>query len=71
MGENDLEITEMPLRAKTLDKKVWEEGVEPGGKNPFADNSYVEEVEMDILKKPMKAEEVKKSQARLLGGKTW
>jgi len=67
MGENDLEITEMPLRAKTLGKKVWEEGVEPGGKNPFADNSYVEEVEMDILKKPMKAEEVKKSQARLLG----
>ena len=71
MGENDLEITEMPLKAKTLRKKVWEEGVEPGGNNPFADNSYVEEVEMDILKKPMKAEEVKKSQARLLGGKTW
>ena len=71
MGENDLEITEMPLRAKTLGKKVWEEGVEPGGKNPFADNSYVEEVEMDILKKPMKAEELKKSQSRLLGGKTW
>lgn len=71
MGENDLEITEMPLRAKTLKKDVWEEGVEPGGKNPFADNSYVEEVEMDVLRKPMKAEEVKKSQARLLGGKTW
>lgn len=71
MGENDLEITEMPLKAKTLRKTVWEEGVEPGGNNPFADNSYVEEVEMDILKKPMKAEEVKKSQARLLGDKTW
>ena len=71
MGENDLEITEMPLKAKTLKKEVWEEGVEPGGKNPFADNSYVETVEMDVLRKPMKAEEVKKSQARLLGGKTW
>lgn len=71
MGENDLEIAEMPLRAKTLKKDVWEEGVEPGGNNPFADNSYVEEVEMDVLRKPMKAEEVKKSQARLLGGKTW
>ena len=71
MGENDLEITEMPLKAKTLKKDVWEEGVEPGGKNPFADNSYVEEVEMDVLRKPMKAEEVKKSQTRLLGGKTW
>ncbi|MBQ8949153.1 MAG: strawberry notch C-terminal domain-containing protein [Prevotella sp.] len=71
MGENDLEITEMPLKAKTLKKDVWEEGVEPGGKNPFADNSYVETVEMDVLKKPMKAEEVKKAQERLLGGKTW
>lgn len=66
MGENDLEITEMPLRAKTLKKDVWEEGVEPGGNNPFADNSYVEEVEMDVLRKPMKSEEVKKSQSRLL-----
>lgn len=67
MGENDLEITEMPLKAKTLRKDVWEEGVEPGGKNPFADNSYVETVEMDVLRKPMKAEEVKKAQERLLG----
>lgn len=66
MGENDLEITEMPLKAKTLKKNVWEEGVEPGGKNPFADNSYVEEVEMDVLKKPMKADEVKKAQLRML-----
>lgn len=71
MGENDLEITEMPLRAKTVKKNVWEEGVEPGGKNPFADNSYIEEVEMDVLKKPMKGSEVKASQERLLRGKTW
>lgn len=71
MGENDLEITEMPLRAKTLKKDVWEQGVEPGGKNPFADNTYVEKVEMDVLKKPMKASEVKGSQNRGLAGKTW
>ena len=66
MGENDLEITEMPLRAKTLSKAVWESGVDPGGKNPFADNTYVEKVSMDVLKKPMKADEVKKAQERLL-----
>lgn len=71
MGENDLEITEMPLNAKTLNKQVWEQGVEPGGKNPFADNTYVEKVEMDVLVKPMKGSEVKASQERLLGGKTW
>lgn len=71
MGENDLEITEMPLRAKTLKKDVWEQGVEPGGKNPFADNTYVEKVSMDILVKPMKASEVKGAQNSLLGGKSW
>lgn len=71
MGENDLEITEMPLRAKTLDKKVWEEGAEPAGDNPFADNTYVETVEMDVLKKPMKASEVKASQERLLNDRTY
>ena len=71
MGENDLEITEMPLRAKTIRKDVWEQGVDPNGNNPFADNSYVEKVQMDVLKKPMKAEEVKRAQAHLLGGKTW
>lgn len=71
MGENDLEITEMPLKAKTLSKQVWEQGIEPGGNNPFADNSYVEKVQMDVLKKPMKGEEVKAAQERLLGGKTW
>lgn len=71
MGENDLEITEMPLKAKTLAKTIWEQGIEPGGKNPFADNSYIEKVQMDVLKKPMKGDEVKRAQAHLLGGKTW
>ena len=45
MGENDLEITEMPLKAKTLSKAVWEQGVDPEGNNPFA-----------VLKKTMKGE---------------
>ena len=71
MGENDLEITEMPLKAKTLSKQVWEQGIDPDSNNPFADNTYVEKVNMDVLRKPMKASEVKASQERLLGGKTW
>lgn len=66
MGENDLEITEMPLKAKTISKEVWETGIEPGGNNPFADNTYIETVQMDVLKKPMKGEEVKAAQERLL-----
>lgn len=71
MGENDLEITELPLKAKTIRKEVWKLGAEPGGDNAFADNTYIEKVNMAILKKPMKAAEVKASQEGLTGGKTW
>lgn len=71
MGENDLEITELPLKAKTIGKEVWKEGAEPGGDNAFADNTYIEKVNMAILKKPMKAEEVEKAQSGLTGGKSW
>ena len=71
MGENDLEITELPLKAKTLHKEVWKQGAEPGGDNAFADNTYIEKVNMAILKKPMKASEVKASQDGLTGSKTW
>lgn len=71
MGENDLEITELPLKAKTIRKDVWKEGTEPGSDNAFADNTYIEKVNMAILKKPMKASEVQKAQEGLTGGKTW
>lgn len=71
MGENDLEITELPLKAKTIRKEVWKQGSEPGGDNAFADNTYIEKVNMAILKKPMKAAEVKASQEGLTGVKTW
>lgn len=71
MGENDLEITELPLKAKTIHKEVWKQGAEPGGDNAFADNTYIEKVNMAILKKPMKASGVKASQKGLTGGKTW
>ena len=71
MGENDLEITELPLKAKTIRKEVWKQGAEPGGDNAFADNTYIEKVNMAILKKPMEATEVKASQEGLTGGKTW
>lgn len=71
MGENDLEITELPLKAKTIHKEVWKQGAEPGGDNAFADNTYIEKVNMAILKKPMKASEVKASQKGLTGGKNW
>lgn len=74
MGMNDLEMTDMPLEAKTLKREVWKEGSDPGGDNAFADNTYIETVEMNVLRKPMKAEEVKDAQKKMLDGKdyeTW
>lgn len=59
-GSNDLKITVMPLRAKTIEKRVSSEGIDPDGNNPFARNSFVEKVEMYVLRKPMKADEIRK-----------
>ena len=59
-GSNDLKITVMPLRAKTIEKRVSSEGIDPDGNNPFARNSFVEKVEMDVLRKPMKSDEIRK-----------
>lgn len=66
-GENDLEITTMPLRAETKRKQIWHEGENPGSGNAFADNTYVEEVEVDVLKKPMKRDEISDATRKLMG----
>mgnify|MGYP004461522737 CR=1 FL=1 len=66
-GTNDLKITTLPLRAKTISRKVSSVGREPNGNNPFAGNAYVEQVEMDVLRKPMKANEVQKLIVQLNG----
>lgn len=68
-GENDLEITTMPLRAETKKRSLWRRGTTPNSGNAFADNTYLEEVEVDVLKKPMKANEVKAMSLRLTDGK--
>ena len=68
-GENDLEITTMPLRADTQKKQIWHEGENPGSGNAFADNTYIEEVEVDVLKKPMKRSEIADATRRLMGDK--
>lgn len=70
-GENDLEITTMPLKAKTISKKIWKPGTEPSSGNAFADNTYLEEVEVDVLKKPMKAEEIRSTVKRMTSGENF
>jgi len=59
-GTNDLKITVMPLRAVTIDRRVSSEGIDPNGNNPFARNSFVERVEMDVLRKPLKASDIRR-----------
>lgn len=56
VGENDLEITVMPLNAETKAKHVVIEGKNNG--NPFAENSIRETVDVDVLKKPMSISEI-------------
>lgn len=70
-GENDLEITTMPLRAETKSRKVWKQGSDPDSGNAFADNTYLETAEVNVLKKPMKAKEVREYADRLTDGKPW
>lgn len=69
-GENTLVATELPLKAKTLSKKVLYDGTEPGGGNPFEDNVYAETVEVDVLKKPMTTNEITKLGEKMRDGKT-
>lgn len=65
-NSNDLEITTLPLRAETKEKVVVAQG--KGGNNPFAKDSYRETVEIDVLKKPLKAEEVRNEIKKFTGG---
>lgn len=64
---NDLEIKVLPLKAETLNSKVVIAGSD--NNNPFASDSIMEEMEIDVLKKPMKAAEIKSTMDELLGGK--
>ncbi len=73
-GENDLEISYRDLKAKTLGRKVWVEGKAPGSGNAFADNVYMEQVEVNILDKPLSGTELAKYHRTFLedaGVETW
>lgn len=67
-NSNDLKITVLPLKAKTLSKVRSSEGIDPTGANPFAKDAYVEKVEMDVLKKPMSAKDIRKTIENLAQG---
>ena len=67
-GQNELKSTILPLRAKTLSKKVGTQGKDPDGSNPFAKDSYIERAGVDVLTKPMTVSEIEDARESL-GGK--
>lgn len=56
MGENDLEMTFYPLDAKTTHSRILIAG--KGGTSPFGRDSIVEDIEINVLKKPWKKEKI-------------
>jgi len=65
---NDLEITVLPLKAKTLASTVLIAG--SGVDNPFGKDTMLEEVEVAVLKKPLKIAQIDERIKEGLDGKT-
>lgn len=68
IGENDLEVQTLPLRATTLQKVLLIKG--KGGDTPFGKDTYFEEVEADQLTKPYLKKEIEEELTEYLDGKT-
>lgn len=66
-GEYDLEVERMELNAKRINQEPIIMG--KGGASTFGTDSVLEEVEVNVLRKPMQFDEVKQSILQSLGGK--
>jgi hypothetical protein len=58
----------MDLKAKTMNSQVFKMG--KGGNTTFGEDSYLETIEANVLKKPFKTEEIKSLIDQTLEGKT-
>jgi tRNA1(Val) A37 N6-methylase TrmN6 len=67
-GDYDLEVEEMDLKAKTVTTKILKMG--KGGNTAFGEDSILETIEANVLKKPFKADELKSIILQTLEGKT-
>jgi hypothetical protein len=67
-NSNDLEITTLPLNAETQSSVVVVQGNNNG--SPFSEDSIRETVEVDVLKKPLKAKEISEEMEKTLDGKS-
>lgn len=67
-GEYDLEVERLELKAKTISEEPIIMG--KGGASTFGTDSVLEEVEVDVLRKPMQFEEVQNNITQALGTRT-
>ena len=67
-GMNDLVIENLPLNAKTLKKEATIIG--KGGRSRFGEDTFLEEVEVNVLKKPMTKAEIDHTMKELGGDRT-
>ena len=59
-GINELETTTMDLEAVTIDKATFVKGKDNESVNEFAHDTTIERVEVNVLKKPMHASDIRK-----------
>ncbi|NOQ75648.1 MAG: hypothetical protein GQ574_26810 [Crocinitomix sp.] len=67
-GDYDLEVEELDLKAKTMSSSIVKIG--KGGFSSFGEDSILEKVEVNILKKPFKREELKEMVAKSMTDET-
>lgn len=68
IGENDLKITVLPLAAKTIRAATFAPGDNPNSPNPLDQDANVEEIDAAVVRKPMKAAEIRALMEKM-GGK--
>ncbi len=67
IGEYDLEVEALDLRTATLESNILKMG--KGGESAFGEDSLIEKVQANVLRKPLRAEEVKELILENLAGK--
>lgn len=67
-GLNDLEVKTLPLNARTISTKMLIAGT--GKPSPFGLDTFLEELEIDVLRKPMLKKEIDAAVAKTLAGMT-
>ncbi len=67
IGEYDLEVEALDLRTATLESNILKMG--KGGESAFGDDSLIEKVQANVLRKPLRAKEVKEMILENLSGK--